>query len=463
MKTYDIIIIGSGGGSKLRPAADLGKKVAIIEKDYLGGTCLNRGCIPSKMLIHTADVAEEIREAGKFNIVGDLNFKVDFNPLTNRVSQSVGDTSRGIADYYAKEENVDYFHGEARFVENKVIEVNGEKLTAETIVIGVGTRPAIPPIEGLEGTPYLTSTEAIHNHDQQPKKMIVVGAGYIATELGYFYGATGTDVHFLVRSRMLKNEDSEVAAEFTRAFSERFNVHMGVSPTKVAHKDGIFTVHTKDKEGNESTMEADALFIATGITPNSDTLDLQNTDIETNEKGYIKVDDKLQTKVPGVYALGDVVGNYLFRHSVNFEGEYLLEALFTNPNDKPIDYPPMPHAVFTRPQIAGVGKTEDQLKEEGLEADKDYIIGLNSYQKSAMGGDALQSDYGFCKLLFDKQSKKLLGAHIIGYEASTLIHQFIYAITFGGTLDDLLHMIYIHPALPEICRNACRNARSKLD
>ena len=454
MKTYDAIIIGGGGGLKLRPISNLGKKIAVIEKEDLGGTCLNRGCIPSKMLIHAADLAEEVKRMHKFNLQVDQNIQVEWEAMVNRVTQSVTKSSRSIADAYAKNENVDFYHGEAHFIEDKIVEVNGEQLTAERIFIAVGTRPSIPPIPGLEGTPFMTSREALRN-TTQPKRMIVIGGGYIGVELGHFYRALGTETHFLVRSQVLGHEDREIADEFVRAFDDG-NLHLGWSPMQVEYKNETFKVTAQNKEGETMTLEADALFVATGICPNTDSLKLENTSIKTNEKGYIQVDDHLQTNVPGVYALGDCIGRYFFRHSVNFEGEYLLRTLYENPSDEPINYPPMPHAVFSNPQIAGVGQTEEELKASGA----DYFVGKNSYQDSAMGGDALQSEYGFCKLLFEKGSHKLLGAHIVGHEASTMIHQLIQAITLEATLEDLLNMIYIHPALPEIVKNAARKAKA---
>ena len=175
-------------------------------------------------------------------------------------------------------------------------------------------------------------------------------------------------------------------------------------------------------------------------------------------EGYIKVDEYLQTSVPGVYSFGDCIGRYQFRHSANFEGEYLFRTVFQDPSREPIRYPPVPHAIFSSPQVAGVGKTEDELKKEGV----DYVAGVNPYAKSAMGM-ALLSDHGFCKILIGRKSRKILGAHIVGDEASDMIHMLIAMMYKEGTLDDLLGMIYIHPALPEIVRNAARKAKEALD
>lgn len=457
MKNYDLIIIGGGGGLKLRPASDLGKKVAVIEKEDLGGTCLNRGCIPSKMLIHAAEVADEIKNAHRYEIDVDTNFNVNFEDLVTRVTNFVSSSSEGIASSYEKNPNVDYYHAEAKFLEDKVLEVNSEKLSADRILIATGSRPRIPNIKGLKDTPFFTSREALRN-TIQPKRMIVVGGSFTALELGNFYGALGTEVEFLVRSRILKHEDSDIAAEFLREFKEKYKMHFRVSPTEVKHDGENFTVTVEDKDGNSSQLKADSLLVATGIIPNSDNLGLENTSIEVDERGFIKVDDHLQTTVKGIYCIGDVNGNYLFRHSVNFEGEYLLRTLYANPSDEPIKYSPMPHAVFSSPQIGAVGKTEDQLKKEGA----DYVVGLNKYENSAMG-DALRSEYGLVKILIDKRNHKLLGAHIVGKEASNMIHTLIAYINMDATLEDMLRTIYIHPALPENIRNAARNAKKALE
>src|SRR5262245_17375056 len=210
MKTYDVIVIGSGGGAKIvSPAARLGLKVAVIEKDKLGGTCLNRGCIPSKMLIHPADVAEEIRFARKFDIRNDANFSVHFEKLINRISNTVDQDSQSIVNGYSKNPNIDFYNEKAEFVSNKVIRVSGQELTAEKIFIAVGARPSTPNIPGLKGIPFMTSTEALRN-TRLPKRLIVIGAGYIACELGHAYGALGSEVHFLVRSQFLRGEDKDV-------------------------------------------------------------------------------------------------------------------------------------------------------------------------------------------------------------------------------------------------------------
>jgi mycothione reductase len=456
MKNFDVIVIGSGGGSKIvSPAARLGLKVAVIEKGPLGGTCLNRGCIPSKMLIHPAEVAMAVREAHKFSIRNDPRFTVDFENLVKRISQTVDGDSAKINAGYERNANITYYPYSGHFISNKVLQVNGEQITADKIFITVGARPQIPAIAGLQSTPYLTSTEALRN-TTLPKSLIVLGGGYIATELGFAYAAFGTNVHFLVRSTLLRHEDQQIAAEFSRVFSKYHQVSLQTDIKQVDYQSGRFKV-SYCQSGVDYAISAESLLVATGITCNTDTLNLANTDIVMDKNGFIKVDECLRTAVDGVYAFGDCLGRHLYRHTANFEGEYLFENVFVNAAHKPIAYPPVPHAVFSYPQIAGVGMTEEQVQAAGI----DYVVGFNKYQNSGMGM-AMLADSGFVKIIIERSSLKILGAHIVGVEASDMIHMLIALMSKKATLDDLLNMIYIHPALPELVRNAARKAKAAL-
>jgi len=457
VKNYDVIVIGGGGGTKLvTPVARLGLKVAILEKEAMGGTCLNRGCIPSKMMIHPADRICHIQDSYKFELGLRASFDVDFPTLVNRISNSVDSDAASIPPAYEQNPNIDYYPYEGRFVSNKVVEVNGQQITADKIFIAVGSRPSIPEIPGLEGTPYMTSREALRN-PELPKKMVVIGGGFIALELGHAYSCFGTSVDFLIRSQVMRGLDQDVISEFEKEFSKRNNLHNGFSPESVRYENGQFYINCAGANSETKELVSDALLVATGVKPNSDLLGLENTDVSTDSKGYIQVDKRLRTNVEGVWAIGDVVGNYMFRHSVNYEGEYLFRTLFSAPSEEDLDYGPVPSAVFTHPEIASVGKTEIELQEKGV----DYVAGVNPYRKSAMGSARL-SEHGFVKVLVGREDGKILGAHIIGDEASNMIHLFIAFIKLDGTLTDMMDMIFVHPALPEIARNAGRDARAKL-
>jgi dihydrolipoamide dehydrogenase len=242
MKKFDVIVIGSGGGSKIAsPASKLGLKVAMIEKGPLGGTCLNRGCIPSKMLIYPAEVAVTVRDAHQFNIKNDPAFSVDFAKLVERISKTVDTDSASISAGYARNSNITYYPGEGKFIADKVLQVLGEEITADKIFITVGARPQIPDIPGLAGTPFMTSTEALRNKIL-PKSMIVLGGGYIATELGFAYAAFGSEVHFLVRTTLLRHEDRQTADEFQKVFSQNHHVNLHTTIKSVDYANGEFTV-----------------------------------------------------------------------------------------------------------------------------------------------------------------------------------------------------------------------------
>ncbi len=462
-KHYDIIVIGSGAGSKLaRPAAQKGLKAAIIEKDKLGGTCLNRGCIPSKILIHPADVALEMKEANNLNIKS-VTPQIHFKKLMERINKTTDSDSNKIKAWYEskKIENLDYYAGEAKFVEDKVIEVNGERLSADKIIIAVGARPFVPPVKGLNETPYWTSTEALRAREL-PKRLIVIGGGYIGVELGHAYSALGSKTEFIVREGgCLARVDKDIREEFQNVFEQRNKIHVSTDTKEVSYdkKKKEFTVTFDDHSGKIKKIKADQVLVATGVKPNNDLLDLENTTIKVSPRGFIEVDNNMETSVKGIYALGDCVGNFMFRHSANFEAEYLFDKIIENKKGT-IAYPPMPWAVFTNPQVAGVGITQDELEAKGKVEGEDFIVGKHEYIHSGMG-EALQSKYGFVKLIFDMKGN-FLGAGIIGPESSNMIHMAIILLTMNAKIEDFFKFIYIHPALPEVFRNAARSAKAKL-
>ena len=260
---------------------------------------------------------------------------------------------------------------------------------------------------------------------------------------------------------MIKNEDRDIRTEFTKDFRKRYNMHFWVSPSKVEYKNDIFHVTVIDKEWNEEILESDALFVATGVVPNSEKLGLENTNIQMNERWYIEVDEYLETDVKWVYALWDVVGNYLFRHSVNYEWEYLFGQHYEQQEREPIRYPPVPHAIFTYPQVAWVWVTEDELIKEGKEVWKDYLVALNHYKDSAMWM-AMRPEVWMVKLISDT-SWKLLWAHIIWEKASDIIHMLIVYVSEWFNVEKMIKdMIFIHPALSENIRNAARKLYTQI-
>ena len=458
MKHYDTIVIGSGGGIKIAlSAASMGLKTALIEQGAVGGTCLNCGCIPSKMLIYPTELPRLIREAHRINVTSDSSARIEFAALIKRISETVDGMSAEQRSKIENTPNLDFYPVHAEFISNLVIKAGEDELTTEKVFIATGSRPYIPDIPGLSVTPFMTSREALRCTDL-PEHLLVIGAGYIAVELGSAYAAAGADVEFIVRSRLLRKEDREVATAFSHIFSRVHPVHTGFVPLRVEYNAGSFSVTCKDTSGQQRIFAGDALLVATGVTPCTDNLGLRYTDVEIDQDNFIRVDNYLRTNVDSIYALGDCIGNYLYRHTVNYEADYLVRTVLQNVLDEPIDYGPVPHAVFSVPEIAGVGMTEQQA----VKQHKNYVVGRASYIDSN-AGLARGYEHGFVKILVECPTRRILGAHILGDEASDMIHLFIAMMKKEGTLDDLLEMIFIHPALPEIARDAARNAKNQFE
>jgi mycothione reductase len=447
MKTFDLIIIGSGAGLNVASAAaQNGLKTAIIEKGPLGGTCLNRGCIPSKIVIHSADVAEEIRRSKLFGIHSEIK-KINFKFVTDRANKTVDADARSIEKGMRSEKNPLLIQGTAKFIDKYILEVNGEKIQGKKILIAAGARPNIVPFPGLDKVPYMTSTEALRQ-TKLPKSMIIIGGGYIGSELGNFYGSLGCKITIIQRGKLLlSREDSDVSKLFTQHWVKRFGKIHNSKIIKIDKKGGKIIVTT-----NKGQLKAEKLLVATGVKPNSDILDVEKAGIKT-KRGFIQVNNFLETNVKNIYALGDIAGVYMFRHSANLEADYVTHNII-NKNKLVVDYYPMPHAVFTNPQIAGVGLTE----QESIEKKKNYVVGKYFYKNTGMG-EALEEKDGFVKFIVDKKTKEILGCHIIGPHASVLLHEVLVAMKANRkkALEILRNTVHVHPSLNEVVQRAAFN------
>ncbi len=449
MEEFDLIVIGAGSGLEVANAyAQRGNEVAVVEPGPLGGTCLNRGCIPSKILIHRADIIEEINGSEEFHIDAEVN-DIEFSEIIEEVNKEVAEDAEGIERGIENSDNHALYRTKAKFVDEKVLEVDGEEITADKIVIAAGSRPLIPPIDGAEAVDYLTSKEALEL-EEQPDDMVIVGGGYIALELAHFYDAVGTEVTIIeMAEQLLSRSDRDVSEKITEIASERFDVHLGYAASELGERDdGRIEVTAENEEGNEKSFEADEVLIAAGRVPNTDELQVEETGIETTERGFVKTNEYLETNIDGLYALGDIADNWMFKHSANLEAEYVYKNLVTGNNYK-LEQEVMPSAVFSSPQIAAVGKTEQELEE----SDTDYVSATYPYSDTGMGM-ALKEEDGFVKVLASEDGE-ILGCHILGPDASTLIHQVIVAMTSGsGTVDDIKDTVHIHPALNEVVERA---------
>jgi len=445
-KKYDLIVVGAGSGLRVAAAAagEYGWRVAVVEEGPMGGTCLNRGCIPSKIIIHVADIIEDIKRADLFGI--NVDYKgVDFKKVTTRASDFVDEAARNTEKGLIDDPNIDLYKIRGEFINNKSLKVGDETITGERILIAAGTRPFVPPIPGLDKVPFITSDEALRL-TVQPKKMAIIGGGYISTELGHFFGALGTLITVLERGpRLVGREDRDISEMFTKVFSGNHRVLLEHSVKRVEKDGDVNVVIAENKEGEEVRVECDTILLTTGRRSNSDLLKLENTDIKINERGFVEVNEFMETNVPGVWALGDIVGKAPFKHGANFEAEH-VKVNIKGAGKKAVDYSIMPHAIFSLPQVAGVGLTEAEARDKGIA----YRIARKNYIQTGMG-KALEEHDGFVKFIIDTKEDKILGCHIIGPHASILVHEVVVAMkSAGGKVSAVRDAIHIHPALSEV-------------
>lgn len=445
MEQFDLIIIGAGSGNSILTDDFNGWNVAIVERDVFGGTCLNRGCIPSKMFIYPASIVETVRTAGPLGVDAHVD-DVRWPEIVERVFGRIDPIAAGGEDYRRSLDNVTVFSEDARFVGHKQVQVGDQVITADTIVLAAGARPRIPAIPGLADVQFHTSA-TIMRVPAPPKRLAILGGGFIACEMGHVFRAAGSDVTIINRSaNLLRAHDDEISERFTQVFGERFNLRCGETPTRIRSEGAEIIIEFEDGE----PVVADELLVATGRIPNGEQLGVSETGVTLDESGYVVVDQHQRTGVDGIWALGDISNPMQLKHTANAETKVVAHNIH-NPDDlQVVNYSGAPSAVFTHPQIATVGKTERELQAEGVA----YIAHSQPYGATAYGW-AMEDDHGFCKVICDPETRLLLGAHIIGHEASLLIQQLVLGFRFGLTVDEMARgPLYIHPALSEVVEQA---------
>jgi len=445
-RKFDLIIVGTGSGNSILTPEFDDWKVAIVERGVFGGTCLNRGCIPTKMFVYVADVIEQIRHAGRLGVDASIS-GVRWRDVRDRVFGRIDPIAAGGEEYRTHRcPNVTVFRGAARFLGTHRVSVNGEILEAKHVVIAAGARPVIPDIPGLADSGYLTSDD-IMRIDAVPKRLAILGGGFIACEMAHIMEAFGSQVTIINRGEeLLRAEDHDVRARFLQAMRQRFDIRLSEQVLGIRRTGAGLTLLLQ----HSADVEADALLVAAGRTPNSDELDLTAAGFDVDEEGYLRVDEHQETSARGVYALGDICTRLQLKHVANHEARVVSHNLVHPHRRIASDHRNVPHAVFGSPQVAAVGLTE----EEALSAGHDVMTAAHNYAWTAYGW-AMEDETSFCKLVADRRTRRLLGAHIMGPYASMLIQQAIQGMAFGQTVDEMARgQYYTHPALSEVVENA---------
>jgi len=458
VKEYDLISVGTGSamnivGAMIRENPKM--KTAVIDKDEPGGICLTRGCIPSKILLYPAELVRTIGKAREFGIEVDIK-KIDFERVMERMRTLIYKDINMIRQGLSRSKNIDYYPTVAEFVGPYTLKVGDETITSKMIFLCTGSKPIIPPIKGLGKVGYLTSDTVIQMN-RLPESIAIVGGGYIAAEYGHFFSAMGSTVTIIGRNpQFLKQEEPEVSALAKRELEKHMTI---LTNHEVREAENISMgkkrlVAVNRENGEKTVTTAGEILIATGRGPNTDVLHPERGGIEADEKGWIIVDEYLETSQPNVWAFGDANGRHLFKHVANYESMVVYYNAVLKKKVK-VDYHAIPHAVFTYPEIGGVGLREkDAIEKYGID---NVLIGMYRYENTAKGEAMGEKDY-FVKVISEKETRKILGAHIIGPYASVLIQEIINLMyTPEQSAKPIINGMHIHPALNEVVERAFRS------
>ncbi|ORJ56888.1 mycothione reductase [Mycobacterium simiae] len=459
MQTYDIAIIGTGSGNSILDDRFADKRVAMCEQGTFGGTCLNVGCIPTKMFVYAAEVAQTIRDAARYGIDASIE-RVRWDDIVSRIFGRIDPISVGGEDYRSSAPNIDVYKQHTRFgpVQDDgryLLHTDaGEEFAADQVVIAAGARAVIPPAILECGARYYTS-DTIMRIAELPAHLVIVGGGFVAAEFAHIFSSLGSRVTLIVRgSALLRHCDDVLCKRFTRIASSKWELHTHRNVVGAENHGSGVAVHLDDGH----TVHADAMLVATGRVSNADQLDLEQAGV-TVEDGLVVVDEHQRTTARGVFALGDVSSHYQLKHVANHEARVVQHNLLCDWDDTAAmavaDHRYVPSAVFTDPQIASVGLTENEAIAHGFK----ISTKIQDYGDVAYGW-AMEDTTGIVKLIAERGTGRLLGAHIMGYQASSIIQPLIQAMSFGLSAPEMARGQYwIHPALPEVVENALLGLR----
>jgi mycothione reductase len=455
MKKYDLMAIGTGSAMSIVEAMIQQEekiKIAVMDKDEPGGICLTRGCIPSKLLLYPAELVRTMEGANELGIEFDIK-EVNFHKVLERMRAIIRHDIDSIREGLRNSRNIDYYPTTAEFVAPYTLKVGEDTLTSKMIFLCTGSRPAIPGIRGLAETGYLTS-DTVLQLEQLPPSIAIIGGGYIAAEYGHFFSAMGSEVSIIGRNpQFLPEEEPEVSALAKRELGRHLKVLTNCEVQEVrrtAHGEKeIVAINRSNAQKIE--MTAHEVLVATGREPNTDLLHPERGGVRTDERGWIIVDEHLETSQPNVYALGDADGRYLFKHVANYEAMIVYYNAIAKKRVE-VDYHAVPHAVFTHPEIASVGLTEREAMEKY--DPNGVLIGIQRYEDTAKGEAMAARDY-FVKVLVAGEKMEIIGAHIVGPYASILIQEVI-DIMYAGERNamPIIAAMHIHPSLSEVVQRA---------
>jgi mycothione reductase len=459
METYDLAVIGTGSGNSILDERYASKRVAICEQGTFGGTCLNVGCIPTKMFVYAAEVAQTIREAAKYGVDAHLD-RVRWDDIVSRVFGRIDPIGLSGEDYRRAAPNIDVYRQHTRFgpvqADGRYLlrTDTGDEFTANQVVIAAGSRPLIPPAILASDVDYHTS-DTVMRIAELPEHLVIVGSGFVAAEFAHIFSALGVRVTMVIRgATMLRHHDDTICERFTRIAATKWELHTRRTVVGAQARGRGVAVELDDG----CTLNADLLLVATGRLSNADLLDAEQAGIDV-EDGRVVVDKHQRTSARGVFALGDVSSPHQLKHVANHEARIVQHNLLCDWDDAEsmlvTDHRYVPSAVFTDPQLATVGLTENQAIARGF----DISVAIQDYGDVAYGW-AMEDTTGIVKLIADRNTGCLLGAHILGHQASSIIQPLIQAMSFGLTALEMARGQYwIHPALPEVVENALLGLR----
>ena len=451
MADYDVIVIGSGPGGYVCAikCAQLGLRTACVEGDNtLGGTCLNVGCIPSKALLYASHQFHEANQNfSKMGLIADIP-SINLEKMMNYKDEIINQNTKGI-EYLFKKNKVELISGWASIISKNEILVNQKIYKTKKIVIASGSKPSSIPNVEIDEKIVVTSTGAL-SPESIPSKMIIIGAGVIGLELGSVYSRLGSEVRVIeFLDHIVPSLDSEIQKHFKRILSKqgiKFELGASVSGTKI-FKNKCKVSYTKRRDNSEHMDEVDLVLIATGRAPRTAELNLTDLNLNVSESGKILIDNNWETSVKGIYAIGDCVDGPMLAHKAEDEGIAVAETIAGQKGH--VNYNIIPSVIYTHPEVASVGKSEDDLKKDGL----DYKVGKFSFMGNGRAKTVFCSE-GFVKILVESNTDKILGAHIIGPMAGDLIHEICVAMEFGASAEDLARTCHAHPTYSEAVREA---------